>query len=580
MLSELGIQDFAIIDRLVIRFSPGFNVLTGETGAGKSIIIDAVGLLMGNRADSEMIRTGAEGARIQGLFELSPRTRERLAPLCSEYGLDLEEDILVLSREINASGRNICRVNGVATTLAILKQISQQLVDIHGQGDNQSLLRARQHVELLDRYAGLSPQRAALTEQVRLLHRTRQEKAALARSERETARRIDLLQYQIAEIGAADLRSGEEEELLKERGRLANAERLITQAAKAYEMLNGGDGQSSSALDLINKALGSLMSLERLDSDLGEIRQMAEEGAVLLEEATKALREYRDALEYNPSRLEQVEERLELIHNLQRKYGDSIEQVFQYREQAMGELDEITHHEERLEALAQQEDELLRAIGKRGDALSLARAEAAGRLSKAIEAELDELRMADTRFVVDMQRVEAEDGAWVGDRRYAFDPTGLDRVEFLISPNVGEEPKSLAGIASGGETSRLMLAMKSVLSAVDETPTLIFDEIDAGIGGRVGGVVGHKLCGLAAEHQVLCVTHLPQMAAYGDVHYQVAKQVREGRTVTTVLSLDREARTRELATMLGAPDSPNTLRSAEEMLEQSAGLRQSVPLQG
>ncbi len=578
MLSELGIQDFAIIDKLVIRFGPRFNVLTGETGAGKSIIIDAVGLLMGNRADSDMIRTGADGARIQGLFELVPETRERLAPLFAEYGLDLEEDVLVVSREINSSGRNICRVNGVATTLAILKQVSQQLVDIHGQGDNQSLLRPRQHVDLLDRYAGLGAQRAALAEQVKLLHQTRQEIARLARSERETARRIDLLQYQIAEIAAAELRPDEEEELVKERGRLANAERLITQAAKAYDQLNGGDGQTNSALDLANRALGALMSLERLDPDLGEIRQMAEEGAVLLEEASKALRQYRDALEYNPARLEQVEDRLELIHNLQRKYGDSIEQVLLYREQAVAELEEITHHEERLGELAAQEDTLLREIGRRGETLSQARAEAAGRLARSIEAELDELRMANTRFVVDMKRAQAPDGAWVGERRYAFDATGLDQVEFLISPNVGEEPKSLAGIASGGETSRLMLALKSVLSAVDEVPTLIFDEIDAGIGGRVGVVVGRKLYGLAADHQVLCVTHLPQMAAFGDAHYQVAKEVRDGRTVTTVLPLERASRIRELATMLGAPDSPNTIRSAEELLAQTAELGKAAPI--
>lgn len=573
MLSELTISNFAIIENLRLSLASGFNVLTGETGAGKSIIIDAVSTLLGGRADSETIRTGAEGALIEGIYVLSPALKERLTPLLQEYGLESDEDLIILTREINRSGRNVCRVNGRAVALSTLRQISQQLVDIHGQGENQSLRQVRQHVLILDRYAGLTPQRAEFAEAVRILQQTRAELAAGQRDERELARRIDLLEYQIAEIEAAHLRPGEEEELRRERTRLANAERLITLSTQAHDALSGGE-QRASALDLCNEAVRNLISLERLDPEIAETRQMVEESTALLEEASRNLRNYRDSVEYNPARLEQVEERLDLIHNLTRKYGASIEEVLQFQEEAKRELESISHHEERIAELQERETALLHRIGELGERLSAARRGAASRLEREIEAELEELRMSQARFVVSFQRTEAKDGAFVGSKRYAFDQTGLDRIEFLVSPNIGEEPKPVASIASGGETSRLMLAMKSVLSAVDETPTLIFDEIDTGIGGRVGAVVGHKLWKLAQHHQVLCVTHLPQMAAFGDAHYRVAKRVERERTITVVEALDKAERTRELAAMLGGPESEVTLRNAEAMLEETLKLKQ------
>ncbi len=576
MLSELSIENFAIIDQLQFRLSPGFSVLTGETGAGKSIIIDAVSTLLGGRAASEYIRTGTEGARVEGVFLLSPTLRDKLQPLLQEYGLEPEEETFILTREINRSGRNVCRVNGRATTLAALRQIGQQLIDIHGQGEHLSLLNVRQHIDFLDRYAGLSAQREELAEIMRALHQVRQELGTLLRDERELARRIDLLQYQISEIRAARLQPGEEEELTRERTRLANAERLITLATTAYEALSAGSQQRESSLDALGEAIRALINLERLDAETAEIRRMAEEASELFQETARAVRNYRDNVEYNPARLESVEERLELIHNLKRKYGSSTAEILQFGQAAERELENISHHEERSIELRQEEERLLHKIGELGESLSATRREAALRLEKAIEAELAQLQLVNARFVVSFQRTEAEDGAFVGEKRYAFDHTGLDRVEFLISPNIGEPPKPLALIASGGETSRLMLAMKSVLSAADEIPTLIFDEIDAGIGGRAGSVVGQKLCSLTRDHQVLCVTHLPQLAAFGDAHYRVAKKVEGERTLTFVEELEGEERIEELALMLGGAGSQTARRNVEEMLARTRELKKGL----
>ena len=576
MLSEISIQNLAIIDRLQLRLGAGMGVLTGETGAGKSIIIDAVSLLLGGRAVSDLIRAGTDAARVEGVFRLDAPLRQRLAPLLEEYGLETDEDTLILSREINRSGRNICRINGRAVTLALLRQVGQHLVDIHGQGEHMSLLSVRQHVDFLDRYAGLHGQREELAEAVRQLRQVRQELNNLLRDERELARRVDLLEYQIAEIRNARLQPDEEEELQKERLRLTNAERLITLATASYEALAGGGGRHTpSALDLLNEVTRSMTSLERLDADVAETRQTVEEALELLQDVARALRDYREMVEYNPVRLEAVEERLELIHSLKRKYGGTIAEVLEFGRRAAEELESISHNEERVAALRDEEQRLLQRIGALGDALSTARQAAARRLERAIEEELAQLRMGDTRFVVDFRRNEVADGAPVGDKRYAFDATGLDQVEFLISPNVGEPPKPLALIASGGETSRLMLAMKSVLSAADEIPTLIFDEIDVGIGGRAGGVVGEKLWSLTREHQVLCVTHLPQIAAFADCHYRISKEVRGERTVTVITELDAPARLEELTLMLGGAGSQTARQNAAEMLAQTQALKEA-----
>jgi len=570
MLSELTISNFAIIDRLNLTFGPGFNVLSGETGAGKSIIIDAVSMLLGGRADATLIRSGTEEAYIEGVFHLSPATLQRLAPLLAEYGLESDGEIIVLSRQIRRSGRNICRVNGRAVPLSVLERIGENLVDIHGQSEHLSLLKVRSHLHFIDRYAGLEAQREAFAERVSRLRQVRQDLRALLQDERELARRVDLLTYQLGEIESAQLVPGEEEELEVERTRLANAERLAELAAAAYQLLGEGGEEQRSAVDAVGEALEHLNTALRIDSTLQGLIQSTEAVFYQLEDLTRSVREYWEGIEYDPERLRQLEDRLELIRQLKRKYGATIEEVLAYAEQVREELDTITHSEERIAELQEEERRLLLEIGEAGAALSTARRKAARNLEKEIEAHLADLKMERSRFVVNFTWAEDPEGAIVGTKRYAFSATGLDRIEFLISPNVGEEPKPLVKIASGGETSRLMLAMKSVLSAADPVPTLIFDEVDSGIGGRVASIVGRKLWELTAkrEHQVLCVTHLPQMACYADEHFRVEKTIVADRTVTVVQRLDEQSRREELALMMGGTTSAVARRNVEEMLNK------------
>jgi DNA repair protein RecN (Recombination protein N) len=573
VLSELSIRNFAIIDEIHLTFGPGFNVLTGETGAGKSIIIDAVSLLLGGRGEVELIRSGDDQATIEGVFALDDEVRAAVHLLLEQDGLEGDDPgILVLAREIRREGRNVCRVNGRAVSLKVLAEIGQHLVDIHGQTEHLSLMRVREHVDLLDRYGELWSLRDRLAGQVRELRGVRHELTTLRRDERELARRVDLLQYQVGEIDSARMEVGEEDELIQERNRLANAEQLRALADEAYQGLYEGSEEQAAAVDLLQASAQALAGLARLDADTQPFRESAETLSYQLEDLAESVRDYRDQIEFNPRRLNLVEERLALIHSLQRKYGESIADVLAFAERARRELESIEHSEERIAELEDEEDGLLHEIGRLGLELSERRREAGEQLAAGIEAELAELSMARARFGVDLAWRDDEEGAYADGRRVGFDLTGLDRAEFLVAPNVGEPLKPLVRIASGGETSRLMLALKTVLAQADRTPTLIFDEIDAGIGGRVGSVVGQKLWGLTVgdggkvrNHQVLCVTHLPQLACYGDLHLQVQKDIVGDRTVTGVQSLKGDERTREIAGMLGVV-TEQTLGSAREML--------------
>ncbi|MFN2241867.1 MAG: DNA repair protein RecN [Anaerolineae bacterium] len=582
MLSELSIRNFAIIDEILLNFGPGFNVLTGETGAGKSIIIDAVSLLLGGRGEADVIRSGADQATVEGVFILDEEVRAVVDPLLEQDGLEGDNaELLILAREIRREGRNVCRVNGRAVALKVLAEIGQHLVDIHGQTEHLSLMRVREHVDLLDRYGELWPLREQLAGRVRELRELRRELASLRRDERELARRTDLLQYQVGEIEAARLQTGEEEELTRERTRLANAEQLQTLADEAYQALYEGGEEQAAAVDLLQASSRALGGLARLDPTTLSLGEAAEALSYQLEDLAESLREYRDRIEFNPRRLNLIEERLGLIHGLERKYGEGIEEVLAFADRARRELESIEHSEERIAELEVEEDGLLHQIGRLGLELSERRRSAGERLAAGIEGELEQLSMARARFGVELAWRDAEDGAYADGRRVSFDLTGLDRAEFLVAPNVGEPLKPLVRIASGGETSRLMLALKTVLAQADRTPTLIFDEIDAGIGGRVGAVVGQKLWGLtvgdggkARNHQVLCVTHLPQLACYGDLHLQVQKGVVGERTVTEVRTLQGGEREKEIAGMLGVL-TEQTLGSAREMLLASSAAKQT-----
>lgn len=578
MLAELYIRNFAIIDDLRIRFFNGLNVLTGETGAGKSIILDAMTLVLGERADTMMIREGCEEAYVEAAFELDTELRSGIGPLLEAEGLAGDQaDLLLLARELRTSGRNICRLNGRAVNLALLREVGDRLVDIHGQGEHLSLLRPRSHLPLLDAYAGLEEERRSLADQVGRLNKVRAELSTLRQNERELAQRVDLLKYQIEEIDAANLTLGEEDDLRAERTRVANVERLIQLSTSALASLSGQDEDALSASDLLGDAERVLEQLARLDPEQNEKYSLLQGLNYQLNDLTAELIRYREGLEFEPGRLDFLEERIELINRLKRKYGDDISEVLAYRDRAVAELDGITRSGERIEELIQEEDRLLHQIGEQGRLLSEKRQAAAQVLASSLEKELADLNMDQAKFEVLITQKPGENGAYVGPDRLAFDRSGIDKVEFLVSANPGESPRPLAKVASGGETSRLMLALKTVLAKVDATPTLIFDEIDQGIGGRVGDVVGQKLWGLTGppKHQVIVVTHLPQLAGYADGHYNVSKRLVNGRTTTVVKSLDDGDRVDELAAMLGT-EGEHATGSARSILQRVAAVKTSA----
>jgi DNA repair protein RecN (Recombination protein N) len=581
LLVELSISNLAIIDHLRLQFSAGFNVLTGETGTGKSIIIDAVSLLLGARASTDLVRTGADGAAVEGVFQLDAETLRALQDEFGALGLlddaELAAGELIVRREVSAGGRSSARVNGRAVTQSVLRDLGRHLIDIHGQGDQLTLLQARRHIDFLDRYGGLEEPRAEVAGVVRRLREVREALRALQRDARELARRVDLLTFQVDEIRAARLHPDEEADLRRERTLLANAEKLKLLADSVYELLFEGEERQRSVVDQLGAVVDHMAALQKVDDTLGEQSQTVETALYQLEELARTMRAYRDEVAYDPQRLEQVEERIDLIANLKRKYGDTIAEVLAFADRAQEELDGISHSEERQEELRQTEVELLGELGALAENLSVARRAAAEALTARVESELKQLGMEHARFIVATDRAEAADGLELGGRRIAFDATGIDRIEFLIAPNPGEDPKPLASTASGGEASRLMLALKTALSEADPVPTLIFDEIDAGIGGRTGRIVGRKLWDLSREHQVFCVTHLAQMASYGETHLRVEKDVVGGRTLSKVQALSPEERVNELALMLGGAATESTRRSARELLAESNPTQMKEP---
>ena len=572
MLTELRIQNFAIIDKLELKFGPGLTILTGETGAGKSIILDAVTMLIGGRADTTVIRTEAEYAFVEGVFSLKGPEKGALHEILKREELLDDENYVTMTREVRREGRSIARVNGRTVNVSLLKELGALLVDIHGQSEHLSLLDTRAHLGLLDRYADVGTALSNYRQSYHKLLAVRRELKDLRQAQADAERRIDFLTYQAEEIEAAKLKPGEDTELKQERDRLANAESLAEYVQKALTALDEGTPESPAASDLVGQAVQAMTGLVKIDPQHVELSEQATGLEETLADLVRSLRDYLEEIEFNPKRLEEVEERLNLIFSLTRKYGGSIEKVIASGADAHAQLETISQATERIGELEKEEAALLKKLAEEGGALSQKRQGAAATLGKGIEIELDDLRMASAQFAVNFQTKPAEDGIPVGDGKcLAFDHNGYDKVEFLVAPNPGEGLKPLAKIASGGETSRLMLALKNVLARADEIPSLIFDEIDQGIGGRVGLVVGQKLWHLARNHQVFCVTHLPQLAAFGDQHYQVEKIVQENRTLTRVAPLTGEARLLELAQMLGQVGD-GTLQSANEILQTAQNL--------
>ncbi|MDI3339656.1 MAG: DNA repair protein RecN [Sphaerobacter sp.] len=579
MLLELAIRNFAIIRDLRLTFGPGLNALTGETGAGKSIIIDALGAVLGARVSADFVRTGAPGAWVEAVFAVNRLAgRDDFRHLLEETGVEPEDGTLILTRDISASGRSTARINGRTVTASTLAQFGALLVDIHGQSEHLSLLRPAIHVDLLDRYAGTVEERAQFAALVREYQQIRRQIEQIVVDERERAHRIDLLRFQVEEISAARLRPEEEEELEHERLVLANAERLARLAAEAYQLLDGEDEAGPApvvgALNGLRLAVERVEELARVDAATEPLANQLREALYLLEDAAHGVRAYAESVQGDPARLAEVEERLALLKQLKRKYGATLAEVIAYGEQAARELHDLDTSEQRAEELRRHADALLERIAAAGERLSQRRRAAAGALARAVEQAIAELNMGRARFVVDLRPLASGTTARLpagadgrDGREVTFDHTGLDRVEFLIAPNAGEAPRPLARIASGGETARLMLALKSILSAADATPTLVFDEVDVGVGGRSGQPVGEKLWSLTQEHQVIVISHLPQIAAFAEDHYRITKVERDGRTETQIDRLDDAARIDELAAMLdGLPVTAASRENARAML--------------
>jgi DNA repair protein RecN (Recombination protein N) len=621
MLLELNIKDFAIIDTLHLSLHRLFNVFTGETGAGKSIIIDAVSALLGSKIGADFVRAGCDRATVEGIFsigalpplhmewmpfEATLQTREQnnhtgssvnsgsaqsvaiadvesadagvaFATLLREYDITPEDGQLMLSRDIFRSGRTVARINGRTVAQQVLQQVASWLVDIHGQSEHMSLLRPEQHVNFLDRYADLLPLREELGEKVTEWRTARKTLIALQQNEKDQARRADFLRFEIEEIEKASLQPDEVETLEEERKVLSNAERLRELCALVYGAIKGGESGDDSfqpVLDLLRPALRSMNELVRLDRELRESETSLSEALYQLEDVATSISSYESDIEDDPQRLADIEERLDLISRLKRKYGASVDEILKRAEEDRAELDTIINRDELIVTLQKQDNQLRRAIGQIAGQLSEGRHEAAGRLSIEMEEQLNDLNMQRARFSVEIEQTPEENGVPASvdgqpEQYYICDATGIDRVQFLIAPNPGEPFKPLTKIASGGETSRLMLALKTILSAADATPTLIFDEIDAGISGKSGQIVGEKLWQLTRNHQVICVTHLPQIATFADTHYNVNKQIFDERTVTIVNELRPEQRVREIAHIMGGNASEFTMKSAEEMLARS-----------
>lgn len=568
MLVQLDIHNVALIDHVTIELGRGLNVLTGETGAGKSIIIDSINAILGERLSKDLIRTGREKAVIEAIFNVD---NERMADLFEKFGIEPEEDgTLILSREFSLSGKNVCRVNGKMYTVSMLRELGSHIIDVHGQHDNQSLLRTESHIELLDSFGGENIQflKQNYSDLLVQYKNIRNKLRNMSGYENEREKKIDLLKYQINEIKKAKLKSGEEEELNKQRMRLTNAEKIINTLSSAYELIFTGNNIRNSASDNLNEALAELSSVCSMDENIDIITKRLEDLTYQLDDIIEDIRKERDNVEYNPELLEQIEERLDLIYKLKRKYGGTISDILEYCINAENELKEIIMSEEIINDLKKQlcnlNDKLLDAAKK----INEERVKAAEILEERIGNELDDLEMKKAQFKVNIVFNGKYDSDSDNEIKYANN--GLDKVEFLISPNTGEPLKSLSKIASGGEMSRIMLAIKTILANVDRIPTLIFDEIDIGISGKASQKVGEKLSYISKNHQVICVTHLAQIACMADNHYLIEKLSNENSTYTIVNKLDKAQVQDEICRILAGENVSKTTRKlAEEMISNA-----------
>lgn len=554
MLQELSIKDFAIIDEIQISFQPKMTVLTGETGAGKSIIIDALGLLAGGRGSTEFIRKGEKKAVIQGLFTL-PREANTYNIL-EEYGIDSEDGQIILQRDLYRGGRNICRINGMMVNLATLRKVGETLIDIHGQNEHQELMKPENHIDLLDEYdkktSELRNQYQVVYQNYRKLKLSMEKKEA---DEKAWAQRLDMLNFQVKEIGEAGLKINEEDELVEEKNKLDNFQAIHDALELSYQILSG---EKIDVVGNLGNAMNELSDVSDLSENLQEINTKISDAFYSLEDVARDISDELDSMEWNGERLNEIEERLELIHQLKRKYGDTIEDILHYHSRIVKELREMENAEQNSEKQERQLSEALEKVKELAIKLSKQRKKSAKKLEKMIHEQLSALYMDKAVFEVKFLN---------NSKLYS---KGIDKVEFYIQTNPGEEMGPLAKIVSGGELSRIMLALKTIFSQKMGVTSIIFDEVDTGVSGRVAQAIAEKISQISNNSQVLCITHLPQVAAIADNHYYISKSVNDGRTETSLEELDEKQKIREIARMLsGSEITELTLKHAEELIKMS-----------
>lgn len=565
MLSTLSIRNLAVIEAVDVHFHSGFHVLTGETGAGKSIIIDALGLIAGGRGSADLIRYVCDKAEMEALFELS--AHHPVWNTLTELGIQAEPDEhLVIRRELTVSGKSVSRINGQLVNLTMLREIGEQLINIHGQHEHQSLLRAEKHLGLLDTYGEtiIRPIKIKYSEQYRAFVKVEKELRQLQESSQKAYQMLDMYRFQLEEIAAASLVPGEDESLAEERVKLSHSEKMMDSVSGAYELLHGSQG-----LEAVSYAISKLEDINEYDhKGIHPILEQLQSAFYQLEDAAFQLRSYRDGIEFNPVRLSEVEERLNMITGLKRKYGESVESILQYYVQIERETDHLENKDERLEKLLAERNQLLEGLLETAEEMSEARKICAEELSNQVERELKDLQMERTTMRAQISIMEDPKGVeWKG-KRIRITKHGIDNVEFLISANPGEPLRPLGKIASGGEMSRIMLALKSIFARHDQIPVLIFDEVDTGVSGRAAQSIAEKLFILSSTCQVFSITHLPQVACMADHQYLIEKNVHDERTMTQVESLSEQGRVTELARMLGGVEiTEKTLHHAQEMLK-------------
>lgn len=574
MLVHLSIRNLAVVEAVDITFHPGFHVLTGETGAGKSIIIDALGLIAGGRGSADLIRYGCDKAEMEASFDL-PEGHSVWATL-AEFGIGGDpSESLIIRREISAQGKSTARINGQLVNLTMLRQIGESLINLHGQHEHQTLLRPERHLELLDAYGAneIGPVKAEYQEAYSGFVKVNKEWNELRNTSQQALQMLDLYRFQLEEISAAGLKPGEDELLSEEKVRLSHSEKMMDSISQAYDMLYGSQG-----LEAVAKAISRLNEVASYDSkQVNPLLEQLQSAYYQLEDASFSLRSYRENIEFNPERLEEVEDRLNLISTLRRKYGDSVEGILEYYDKIRRETDTLENKDELLEQLQLRREKLLTGLMAKAVKLSDVRARKAEELAGQIENELKDLQMGRTSLQVKLAWNEDPHGIEWNGHKLRPGKQGIDIAEFLISPNPGEPLRPLSKIASGGELSRIMLALKSIFARHDEVPVLIFDEVDTGVSGRAAQSIAEKLYRLSQTCQVFSITHLPQVACMADQQYLIEKVVEEGRTMTRVEQLSEDERVMELARMLGGVEiTEKTKHHAQEMLNLAKAQKSPV----